>query len=296
MRERGHYTPYEKSYVRPDGTRIPVLIGAAVLTYEPELTWISFVADLKAQKTVELELLSANKRLLDSNEGLQSFAYVAAHDLKSPMRTISTMTSILLQRYEEHLDPDTRSMADYIESSVKQMDALISDLLDYSQVAAAKQQPNETIDCAEVFNATVKNLQSQIEEAGALVSAGPLPCVQADNQLLRVFQNLIENSLKYRSERSLEIHVSAVHCGHEWIFSFRDNGIGFDPAHADRIFGVFQRLHGIGKYQGSGIGLAICKKTIDRYGGRMWAESEPGVGSTFYFSVPSNDSAVKPAG
>ena len=283
LRERGSCAPFEKEYVRTDGTRIPVLVGAAALSQEPELTWISYVVDLTAQKALDRDLRLANQRLSAANEELQSFAYFAAHDLKSPLRTISSMTEMLMRQVEGKLGADSKQMAAYIQSGVKQMNALISDLLDYAKVAGDTDMAAEAVDCARLFALTVMNLQSQIRAAGATVTSDPLPTVQAGNELAQVFQNVLENALKYRSERPPEIHVSARRKGDEWIFSVRDNGIGFEMQYAEHIFGVFQRLHGYGQYEGTGIGLAICKKTIERFGGKMWVESEPGAGSTFYF-------------
>lgn len=286
LRERGFCSPMEKVYIRRDGTRVPVLIGGAALTQKPELTWIGLAVDLSAQKALDEELQRANDRLAHSNEELQRFAYVVAHDLQSPLRTISSMTTLLARRLRSHLSADDLELANYVQSSVKQMAALIADLLEYSR-AATEEPVTKPVDCESLFEQILASLQTPIADAGAIVSAGPLPLVRAGDQLARVFQNVIDNALKYRSERRPEIHMSAERSGALWIFSVRDNGIGFEMAYAERIFGVFQRLHGSGKYEGTGIGLAICRKVIERYGGSMWAESEPGVGSTFYFSLPA---------
>ena len=287
FREHGSCAPFEKEYARSDGTRVPVLIGGAVLSRQPELTWICFVVDLTAQKQLERNLRVANQRLSEANEELRSFAYIAAHDLKSPLRTISVTTSLLTGRLQGHVDSETQQMTAQVQSSAAQMSALISDLLDYSTVASETKAATEPVDCAAILAFTMMNLQSQIRAAGATVTSDPLPKVEAGNQLVRVFQNVIENALKYRSERPPEIHVSSERAGDEWVISVRDNGIGFEMQYAEKIFGVFKRLHGAGKYEGTGIGLAICRKTIERYGGRMWAESEPGAGSTFYFTLPA---------
>lgn len=292
LRERGVCQPFEKEYVRRDGTRIPVLIGFAALKWEPELTWIAFVVDLTAQKTLERELQAVNARLANSNQELERFAYVVAHDLQSPLRTITSMTTLLSRRLEPHLDAESKDLTNHIQSSVKRMARLISDLLDYARVTTQAVAPASAVDCSALFGWTVMNLQARIVETGALITADPLPRVQADDQLLRVFQNLIENAIKYRSDRPPEVHVSAERSGDEWVFSIRDNGIGFDIQHAERIFGVFHRLHGPGEYEGTGIGLAICRKVVERFGGRMWATSEKGIGSTFFFSLPAAPGAV----
>jgi len=232
------------------------------------------------------ERKSAEKELKRSNEELQRFAYVAAHDLKSPLRAVSSMTTMLARRWEHVLDAESKEIAGHIQSSVGQMSRLISDLLEYSTVTSDAEGEKASIDCGEIFAATVRNLQAQIRETGARVTAGPLPAVQASSQVGRVLQNLIENAIKYRGEATPQIHVSAQRADGAWVISVQDNGIGFDMRHAERIFGVFERLH-TGEYEGSGIGLAICRKVIEGYGGRMWAQSTPGKGATFYFSLPA---------
>lgn len=293
MREQGNCAAYEKEYVRGDGTRVPILIGAAVLSYEPELSWIAFVADLTRQKMLERDLQIVNQRLSESNEELQRFAYIVAHDLRAPLRTISGMTGLLVRRLEGKLDQEMEELARHIQGSAVQMGRLISDLLDYSRAAKAPEESSKPIDSAALFAWSVMNLQAHVVETGAQVTAGPLPMVLADEQLARVFQNLIDNGLKYRSDRTPEIRVEAQRSGDEWVFSVRDNGIGFEMEYADRIFGVFERLHGAGEYEGTGIGLAICKRLVERYGGRMWAESVVGVGSTFYFTLPAAEDQVR---
>ncbi len=286
VRERGSCTPFEKEYIRRDGTRVPVYLGAAILTREPELTSICFVVDLTAQKALERELHLANRRLSHSNEELQRFAYVAAHDLQSPLRTIETMTQLLSRRLEGQLGAEDSEVFGHIQTSAQRMQALIADLLEYSRVSGGG-TGGKPVDCAALLNGAMENLQTRIRETEATVTADPLPAVLAGEQLLRVFQNLIDNALKYRSEAAPRIHVAAERSGEAWVISVRDNGIGFDMQYADRIFRVFERLHGSGPHEGTGIGLAICRKLIERYGGRMWAESEPGAGSTFFFSLPA---------
>jgi light-regulated signal transduction histidine kinase (bacteriophytochrome) len=234
----------------------------------------------------------ANHRLSRSNDELQSFAYVAAHDLKSPLRTISAMTELLRRKLEGRLDDDGVQIAAHLQTSAEKMAMLISDLLDYSKAAAVSESASQSVDCSALLAVTVAGLESQIRATGAKVTWDRLPVVQADNRLSGVFQNLIENALKYRNEEPPEIHVSAQRCGDEWVLSVRDNGIGFDMQYAERIFTPFQRLHGAEEYEGNGIGLAICKKTIERFGGTIRAESKLGVGSTFYFSLPANGSPL----
>jgi PAS domain S-box-containing protein len=287
MRQQGYCAAYEKAYIRQDGTRVPMLIGAAVFSYEPELSWIAFVADLTRQKTLERELQFANERLVESNEELQRFAYVVAHDLRAPLRTVSSLATLLTRKFEGRLDNEIQELAGQIQVSTARMDQLISDVLEYSRAANAPGVSDERVDSSAAFAWAVMNLQAQIRQGGAKIIAAPLPAVMAGDQLVRVFQNLIDNALKYRGESPPEIQVAARRSGDEWVFSIRDNGLGFDMRYAEKIFGVFQRLHGRGKYDGSGIGLATSKRLIERYGGKMWAESQSGVGSTFYFSLPA---------
>ena len=285
IRKSGVCTSFEKEYVRRDGTRVPVLLGAAAVTYQPELTCVCFVVDLTSQKALARQLQSSNQLLSKANEELEQFAYVVAHDLQSPLRTISSMTTLLAQQLEPELDAYNKQLFTFVQTSAKHMSSLITDLLEYSKVAGDA-TPLKPVQTNSLLQQALINLNSQISETEAIIICDPLPPVEADTQLVRIFQNLINNSLKYRSERTPRIHVTSCLAGAEWIFSVQDNGLGFEQHHAEKIFGVFQRLHDQGKYEGTGIGLAICKKLIEQYGGRIWAESQPNVGSTFFFSLP----------
>ncbi len=285
LRRRGVWTPFEMDRIRADGTRVPVLIGATALSKEP-LEWICFVADLSAQKRTEADLMARTEELAQSNENLQCFAHIVAHDLQTPLRTVASMTQLLAKRFEGKADEETQELVRLIVSGVERGRRLISDLLEYAQVAEHGSGQLGTIDAAAMAAWAVANLQAQIDETNATVTVDELPAVVADDQLSRVFQNLIENALKYRSEIPPEIRVTAERGSRHWLFSVKDNGIGFEMRYADSIFGVYQRLHGQ-KIEGTGIGLAVCKKLVERYGGRIWAESELEKGSTFYFTVPA---------
>lgn len=285
LRRRGTWTPFEMDRIRADGARVPVLIGATALSMEP-LEWICFVVDLSLQKHTEAELRARTEQLTQSNENLERFAYLVAHDLQSPLRTIANMTQLLAKRFEATRDEEVKQLMGLIVSGVERGRRLISDLLEYSQVWERKRDELGPVDAAASAGWAVANLQAQIEETHATVTIQQLPSVLADGQLSLVFQNLIGNALKYRGGASPDIRVGAERAGDSWLFSVQDNGIGFDMQDAERIFGVFQRLHDQ-KVEGSGIGLAICKKVVERYGGRIWAQSEPGKGSTFYFTVPA---------
>jgi signal transduction histidine kinase len=228
----------------------------------------------------------AEEELIRSNEDLQQFAYVASHDLQEPLRNVASCLQLLEKKYKNNLDAKADQYIHYaVESSVR-MKTLILDLLTYSRIGT-KGKPPQRLDCELILDQTVKNLRSAISETGAVITHDPLPAVLADDaQLSQVFQNLIGNGIKFRREEQPHIHVSAVKNKTEWIFSVKDNGIGIESRHLDRIFVIFQRLHKRSQYGGTGIGLAIVKKVVERHNGRVWVESEFGSGTTFYFTLP----------
>ena len=221
-----------------------------------------------------------------SNTELEQFAYVASHDLQELLRMVANYLQLLKRRYKDKLGPDADEFIFYAVDGARRMKALISDLLVYSRVGT-RGKDYEPTDWVAVFDTATVNLQEAIQESGAKVSRGALPTVMADApQLTQLFQNLVSNAIKFRSGEAPNIHVSAVRKGDEWVFSVRDNGIGVDPQYHDRIFVIFQRLHTRTEYPGTGVGLAICKRIVERHGGRIWLESELGKGSTFYFTIP----------
>jgi PAS domain S-box-containing protein len=221
-----------------------------------------------------------------SNKELEQFAYVASHDLQEPLRTVSSYAQLLAKRYEGQLDRDAQDFIGYLVDGASRMQRLIQDLLAYARITTRGSLFVE-IDLYEALGEAVLNLQAAITESEALVTNGDLPCLKGDlRQLVQVFQNLIGNAIKFRKkEEPPRIHVSAENSGLEWIISVKDNGIGIDPQYFNRLFIVFQRLHGKQEYSGTGIGLAICQRIVQRHGGRIWAESVPGDGSTFRFSL-----------
>jgi signal transduction histidine kinase len=237
-------------------------------------------------RTKELEERSLE--LQRSNEDLSQFAYVASHDLQEPLRTIASYMGLLARRYEKQLDETANKYIVYAIEGATRMQTLITDLLSYSRAGtqAIQKQP---ISSETVVQQALQNLDSAVKESAAIVHYEDLPVIEADApKLTQVVQNLLSNSMKFRKpDVQPEIFVSAKKAASEWIFEIADNGIGFDPKYNDRIFQVFQRLHGIGEYPGNGIGLAISRRIIEHHGGRLWAESQPGVGSKFFFSVPS---------
>jgi PAS domain S-box-containing protein len=242
--------------------------------------------EIAERKRVEEELALTVKELARSNGDLEQFAYAASHDLKEPLRAVSGCVQLLQRRFAGKLDERGDEYIAHAVDGAARMENLIDSLLAYSRVGTRGAR-FEAIEGAAVLDAALKNLTAAIQESGAVIRLDTLPTVLGDaTQLVLVFQNLISNALKFCNQPPPRIHVSAERDGAQWRFSIRDNGIGIDPQSFERIFGVFQRLHTRAEYPGTGIGLAICKKIVERHGGRIWLESAPGKGSTFYFTVP----------
>ncbi len=245
-------------------------------------------SDITERKQAEIALREAHEELKRSNAELEQFAYVASHDLQEPLRMVSSYTQLIMRRYGDKLDGDAKEFMDFIVDGAARMKGLIADLLAYSRVGTRGKDFKTTDSEAALQKATV-NLRAAIGESGAVVTHDPLPEVCADDtQLAQLFQNLIGNAIKFRGDSAPQVHVSVDDAGHEWVFGVQDNGIGIEPQYFERIFMVFQRLHVKTEYPGTGIGLAICKKVVDRHGGRIWVESQPGHGSRFCFALPKN--------
>jgi signal transduction histidine kinase len=233
------------------------------------------------------ELERSNAELARSNSDLQQFAYVASHDLQEPLRMVASYTQLLAKRYKGKLDQDADEFIAYAVNGANRMQALIQDLLAFSRVDRHGQQFERT-SVETLLCYALDNLKGAIEDSGAVVTYDSLPDVIADErQLLHVLQNLLSNAIKFRGPEPPRIHVSAERRGDEWLFSVRDNGIGIDPQYGERIFVIFQRLHTNAEYPGTGIGLSLCKKIVERHGGRIWMESRPGEGATFNFTLPA---------
>jgi two-component system CheB/CheR fusion protein len=228
----------------------------------------------------------AEEALQKTNAELQHFAYALTHDLQEPLRMVVNFTELLGREYAGKLGKEADQFISYSVEGALRIEALLKALLAYWEVSGREQDGFAPVDCGAVLAKALLNLQAAIAENGAIVTSGSLPTVVAEEVMLtQLFQNLISNSIKYRSEETPRIHVSAERDGEGWLFAVRDNGIGIDSQDADRVFGMFKRLHG-SEIPGTGIGLALCKKIIERQGGRIWVESEAGRGATFKFTIP----------
>ena len=228
----------------------------------------------------------AEEALRTTNAELQHFAYALTHDLQEPLRMVVNFTELLAQEYAGKLGEEADQFISYSVEGALRIEALLKALLAYWEVSEREQDSFASIDCGAVLAKALLNLQAAIAESGAIVTSDPLPTVVAEEvMLMQLFQNLISNSIKYRGEETPRIHVSAERDAGGWLFAVRDNGIGIDPQDADRVFGMFKRLHG-SEIPGTGIGLALCKKVVERQGGRIWVESEAGRGATFKFTIP----------
>jgi light-regulated signal transduction histidine kinase (bacteriophytochrome) len=269
-----------------------LIIFGIVLLLDLALIWFIAFRVRREQENIrtlnqdlERRVALRTEALQRSNDDLQQFAYVASHDLKEPLRMVSSYSTLLQRKYQGRLDPDADTYIGFITGGVRRMDALISDLLEYSRAGEASGGSLGLVDTETVMKNVLSNLKVTISESQAIVRVGRLPPVTFEPMwLTQIFQNLIGNAIKYRGERAPEIDIAARMSEKETIFSVKDNGIGIDARDKDKIFGIFKRLHG-NEYEGTGIGLAMVKKIIDRQGGRIWVESLPGSGSTFYFSV-----------
>jgi len=241
--------------------------------------WIGSNTDIHEQKEKEEELRRAN-------EDLRQFAYSASHDLQEPIRNVAVYSEIIARRYDHALDQNGRQFLEFLREGGHRLARLVDDLLAYTRASMAELSEH-AVDAKSAMNSSLAVLAKPIEEAAAVVTADELPVVyMGDLHLQQVFQNLIGNAVKYRSGEPPRIHISARQMGAMWCFSVRDNGIGIDPQYKEKIFGVFKRLSYDRTSSGTGIGLAICQRVVERYGGRIWVESEPGEGATFHFTVP----------
>jgi PAS domain S-box-containing protein len=276
---------------RKNGTEFPIEIMLSPLESAEGVLITAAIRDISVRKTAERQLAEMVSELKRSNEELGQFAYIASHDLQEPLRMVASYTQLLSRRYTGRLDSDADEFIAFAVDGANRMQRLIKDLLEFSRVGT-RQIPFADVASTTVLQQALLNLRGVIEESGALVTFGPLPTVRAnEHQLIQLFQNLIGNSIKYHTAGKPNIHISAVRdAGEKWVFSVRDNGIGIAAQHLERIFGMFQRLHKRHEFVGTGIGLAICKKIVERHGSAISVTSEPGVGSVFSFSLSQAES------
>jgi len=274
--------------IAKNGKEIPIAdSGAPIKNDKGNIIGVILIfRDIAERRKKEKELQQIMADLKCSNEELQQFAYIASHDLQEPLRMVASYTQLLAKRYKDKFDEDANEFIKYAVDGANNMKVLIENLLEYSAIQT-RGNPFEFTNCEEVLKDVLLNLHKIIREIDVKITYDYLPNVMVDKtQLLQVFQNLIGNAIKFRSEDPVRIHISAKKIKKNWQFSVKDNGIGIDPEYFDRIFIIFQRLHSKSEYPGTGIGLALCKRIIERHNGKIWVESEVGKGSTFHFTIP----------
>ena len=281
----------DTSVVTKDGRHVAVSLSGSVMCDEDgEIQGMVFVAqDITERKQTQEILERQTQELARSNSELEQFAWVASHDLQEPLRMVASYTQLLSKRYKGKLDADADDFIAFAVDGATRMRRLINALLELSRVGM-RGKDFEATDCEAIYDRTLVNLQGLVEESGAVVTHDRLPTVMGDvTQLGQLFQNLIANAIKFRGDEQLTVHVGAEQRNGHWEFCVRDNGIGIDPEYAERIFVVFQALHGKGDRPGTGIGLSICKKIVELHGGRIWVKSQPDEGAAFYFTLPLNE-------
>lgn len=277
---------------RKDGSEFPVEISLSPLASDDETLIISIIRDITARKQTETRLRAVAEDLERSNRELEQFAYVASHDLQEPLRMVASYTQLLARRYKDKLDSDADEFIGFAVDGARRMQELINDLLTYSRVGSRPLEL-ELVDSNEVVDQVILDLGAAIQDSAATVTRGDLPNVRADpRQLHQLFQNLIANAIKFQKPGLAPVvHVASRATDGNWTFSVSDNGIGIEPQYVERIFMLFQRLHSRAEYPGTGIGLAICKKIVERHGGTIAVHSTPGQGTTFEFTLPARGQA-----
>lgn len=233
----------------------------------------------------EIEFNEIMEDLRRSNEDLQQFAYVASHDLQEPLRAIVSFSQLLEDKYQDKIDKDGKEFIHFLTDGAKKMNTLIKDLLLYSRITTHA-KPSKLTNLEDIIKDALFNLQESIKESGAIITYDEMPVLKVDRtQFIQLFQNLLSNAIKFRREEPPKIHIGAKRINYEWLFTVKDNGIGIESKYFGKLFNIFYRLHTKEEYPGTGIGLPICKKIVQRYGGKIWVESEFGKGSTFYFTI-----------
>ena len=271
---------------RKNGTRFPIDLSVSEMRLDTRRLFTGIARDVTERKRAEDILHHHTEELKRSNADLEQFASAASHDLQEPLRTVSSFSQLLAKRYKGTLGKDADEFITYISEGACRMQAPIQDLLTYSRLST-QWKPLKSVEVSKVVEHAAHNLRIAIEESQAKVSQNSLPVVHGDpTQLAQLFQNLIGNAIKFRDKKPPRIHIRAESNRHFCTLAVKDNGIGIDPKFGDRIFAIFQRLHTRDSYDGTGIGLALCKKIVERHGGRIWMESQPREGTTFYFTLP----------
>jgi PAS domain S-box-containing protein len=282
------FQPREVELLKAIGNVIGVALENSILFQETERRNREIKIAKEKLEKVNSALTVQAAELARSNSELQHFAYIASHDLQEPLRMVASYMQLLARRYQDKLDQDANEFIAFAVDGATRMQALINALLTYSRVGTQTKKFEPT-DCEAVLDDTLAGLKAAVEESGAVITRDSLPTVIGDaTQLGQLFQNLIGNGIKFRGAEPPRVHISSRRDGQWWVFSVRDHGIGFDSRYAERIFVMFQRLHAKEEYPGTGIGLAVCKKIVERHGGEIWVESRPGEGATFYFTIPTN--------
>jgi len=286
---KGVCPPFEKEFQHKDGSRVPALCGAALID-RASRSWVCFVLDLNDRKDAERRLRDMAEELARSNRDLQDFAYIASHDLKEPLRMVSSFVRLIAQRYHGKLDSDADDFIGYALDGARRMNRLIDDLLIYARVDRG-QLKRERVSLNQILKRVMMDLGNLIDESTAKITFGDLPAVTGDEvQLGQLFQNLLTNAIKFKGDAAPIIDIRARNVGEEWIISVQDNGIGINKEFAERVFLPFRRVENHQTYRGTGMGLAICRKIVERHGGEIWVDSEPGEGSMFYFSLAGAES------
>jgi PAS domain S-box-containing protein len=286
---KGIQVDFDFRIVRTDGSTRILNTVAEITDFDENnnpLLMSGINQDITERKQTEEQFKIHSEELAKSNADLKQFAYVASHDLREPLRMITSYLQLLERRYKDQLDEDANDFIGFAVNGAKRLDTMIMDLLEYSRVANIEMKFTD-VDIQEVVELVINNLKVLIEENDATIDYDSLPTIWSDENLLIIlFQNLISNAIKYRTEETPKIHISAIKEENQYVFSVKDNGIGIDSKHLERIFTIFNRLHTHEEYEGSGIGLAIAQRIVHQHGGEIWAESELGKGSTFYFTIP----------